>query len=1143
MTVEQRASARQTTSRSFWQRRSVKICTGILVCMIAGVFSMPFAAKFYLQKWLLENGADLAVIEKVRFNPFSGVVGLDGVRVEKNGTTVFSDSTICLNIGMKNLLGHEALLQQATLTDVVIDIERLEDGSLRLGPYGIPPESAGTENLSDDVAVQDGAVQEDDPWILRATSIALQNITLLYKQPDLEVRLVIEEAIVEKVTTDPNDKGGTLTLKGTVNGAPVNLDLSALTVIPIVDVQGKVSFSDFPMDDLADFLSESLTAFSGTAGVDGDIMLSVAENEDLQVTYGGLLQIDKGDVGGESWGDVRGTIAYDGNVLFTMTDDDMVVDVDGDLSASEATFDMPDPMLDIDSRNITIQGKTKVTIADEVIVDSKASLNIAPTTFAMDTLKVSTDEILWDGAVQVETGIETKGLLVRVNGKLKTRKPAYSMDMDGSLMTVDNQKLLYDGSVEYLAGIGDDGQDIVRSNGTIQAETTAFSLPKVIQIHQEGIKLAGKTEVNIGKDIHVSYDGDINSDATTLKRDGMVIGDKKLSWSGKFAYALGETNQIITLDGGITGDEIVADIEDMHFRQKSLKTNTNSVLKLAKSTSFNGTFSVNGKGLEVKKKKTRLMSLAELSMLNSKAKTTDGVFVESVQLNQLVLPSSVDVPVTVTVPNISLTGIESSDFLSAKVKRLSIKSPRVLDAEGKTQLVTFKSFATNNIKISDDLAITAKGGTAKNGVFLKEKDKDALATLTALHLGKLSYSMKEGFVCDSIKMDGLNGKFVREKASDSVETQAEVKEDTTQVVQADKKATTIPVKIKRVSVIGESGFVFIDRSMAKAFQSVLTIESFQANDIDLNKPEQPFTYAFVGALDKYSPVRIEGKCAPLAASFSIEQDVFIQNISMLYVSAYSIEAIGTYFPDGILDYNSQLKVSDGSIDMDNNLFFTDLVIESLEGGLADSLQNQLPVSLDMALSLLRKDDGSIDIDIPISGELSDFHVGVGSIVITALSKAITFAVTPYLAYSALGPAGALAVAGAKVGKAMLDNGLPAVEFESGSSDLNNKQKEALDQSGKKMIADTGSSYGLCAKVSLSELTSASGKDVSNQSLFDDEVMWNELFQLGEKRSITIQEYLHTHFNINEERLLICNPVLQVKSGQNGVVVFKKSAKN
>jgi hypothetical protein len=193
--------------------------------------------------------------------------------------------------------------------------------------------------------------------------------------------------------------------------------------------------------------------------------------------------------------------------------------------------------------------------------------------------------------------------------------------------------------------------------------------------------------------------------------------------------------------------------------------------------------------------------------------------------------------------------------------------------------------------------------------------------------------------------------------------------------------------------------------------------------------------------------------------------------------------------------------------------------------------------------MLRDSNGNIDIKVPIDGKLSELHIGLTDIIVTALAKGITLAVTPYLAYTALGPAGALAFAGAKVGQALLETGLPVLEFEPGAQELTEAQTKIITQVAAKIKADDskGVRYSICAKVSWDDLSTLEGREKKAENVLQDEAVRRELFKVGEHRSLLVQKYLSSHFGIGNDSIPVCNPGFEFEDGQKAKIFFKRSA--
>jgi hypothetical protein len=194
----------------------------------------------------------------------------------------------------------------------------------------------------------------------------------------------------------------------------------------------------------------------------------------------------------------------------------------------------------------------------------------------------------------------------------------------------------------------------------------------------------------------------------------------------------------------------------------------------------------------------------------------------------------------------------------------------------------------------------------------------------------------------------------------------------------------------------------------------------------------------------------------------------------------------------------------------------------------------------MAFSMLRDKNGDINIDVPISGTLSDLSVNPTDIIVTALSKAITVSVTPYLAYTVLGPAGALVYVGMKAGQAIIDPNLPDLEFENGASELTDAHKKTLKAVGKSIKDDKDQDYSICSRVLVWELAGNIERNFANQQkILEDESARKELLAIAGTRAENVQKYLLKNFSIDEDHLLICSPTINFEPKGKATVSFRK----
>ncbi len=604
----------------------------------------------------------------------------------------------------------------------------------------------------------------------------------------------------------------------------------------------------------------------------------------------------------------------------------------------------------------------------------------------------------------------------------------------------------------------------------------------------------------IGQDVTVKYDGEITFDETKVDLPEISMGDQQTSWSGALAYGVGEKDQSIMLKGTLAAKDIFTDLEksEHHLRQGLFASELDFQLKISDSLLLDGTINGRAEKLVISEGESPLLNLAEISLVNLAGDGSGKAIIDAIDLVKFSIPSSEKIPVSVNAPAIRLTKVISPDLASGKAERLSITDTTIIDGK---------------------------------------KPVAHLKTLTAADIG---YSTDTGLTINSIDLHSLSGEIRLEKQEEKATSKKQQDKAKASVASSSEQdePSGLPLKIDKIFMTGKNGVKFTDDSLAEPFNTELTIKSLQVNDIDFNQPNHPFSYSLTGDFDKYSLLKINGNCAPLAKSLVINQQTSLQNISMPKISPYVIEVLGEYFTEGQLDYSSDLKIENNKFNANMNLLLKDFNTEAIEGELASKLDNQLPVPLDLAFTLLSDSKGTVDLDIPISGDLSDINVGLSDIIVTALSKSITNAVTPYLAYTFLGPTGALIFAGAKMGQALLDTDLPNIEYDSGTTELSSAHDEILLMVGKTIAEDQEKTYSICAKVTMAELGKMNKENQKPQFKLD-EADRKTLFELGDSRSQAVKNYLLAHFEIKEERLLICSPGMDFSNDGIPRVEFKK----
>lgn len=184
-----------------------------------------------------------------------------------------------------------------------------------------------------------------------------------------------------------------------------------------------------------------------------------------------------------------------------------------------------------------------------------------------------------------------------------------------------------------------------------------------------------------------------------------------------------------------------------------------------------------------------------------------------------------------------------------------------------------------------------------------------------------------------------------------------------------------------------------------------------------------------GLVEGSAPIDITGRINPLAEALFLDIKASARGIELAPLSPYSGKYVGYGIEKGKLSVNIAYKIENDQLTAQNNVILDQLTF----GNKVDS-PDAIKAPVLLAVSLLQDRNGVIDINLPISGSLSDPQFSIGGIVVKVIVNLIVKAVTsPF------------ALLGSLFGS---DADLDHVAFEPGRATLNDAARSKLDTLGK-----------------------------------------------------------------------------------------------
>lgn len=190
------------------------------------------------------------------------------------------------------------------------------------------------------------------------------------------------------------------------------------------------------------------------------------------------------------------------------------------------------------------------------------------------------------------------------------------------------------------------------------------------------------------------------------------------------------------------------------------------------------------------------------------------------------------------------------------------------------------------------------------------------------------------------------------------------------------------------------------------------------------------------------PVAIRGTANPLAPKPTLDLSASAHDIGLKNLTPYSLKYAGYPILKGTLNVDLHYKLANDQLTAENHLFIDQLTFGE---HVQNDTETHLPVRL--AIALLKNSRGQIDVNIPVSGSLSNPQFSLGSLIWSAVTHLIERAVTA--PFSLL----ANAFGGGASGQPSAEH-LQYIAFAPGSAALTDSAREKLDTLARLMTDKT-----------------------------------------------------------------------------------------
>lgn len=336
--------------------------------------------------------------------------------------------------------------------------------------------------------------------------------------------------------------------------------------------------------------------------------------------------------------------------------------------------------------------------------------------------------------------------------------------------------------------------------------------------------------------------------------------------------------------------------------------------------------------------------------------------------------------------------------------------------------------------------------------------------------------------------------------------------------ESDTSASTenpLTFSLNEFAISDKSQLVFNDLSVTPNFEQAISISEVQAKNIDNRQANNQIDFTVKFKTDAYAASELVGNIKPFAEKMNLQLDSKVREFSLPKVSPYVKDAMGFEMLSGQFDTDTKVIIKDDIIEGESNLAIRGLELSAADEAEANSLKDQTALPLNSALGMLKDDKGNLELEIPLSGNVSEPEFGVSSFIALVTKKAVMSAAESYLIETFIPYANVLSVVRI-AGEYMLKVDFEDLEFSPQSVTIEETQQQFVNEFIALMKKEADTQVKVCAIATRADLPDVSAN-------FEDNQYTEQLTKISQQRGQSFKAWVVEKGEIESSRLLLCQP--------------------
>lgn len=490
----------------------------VVAVVVAALTSLPYGLSYGLKQWFTSIGARSVEVEDIDFNPFTGRLHVDNLRVTGKSGGTMRVKAAQFEFSWLPLWKKRFLLEAIAVEDGELQVLREPEGGWEVGVIAL-------------ATAEPEVPAEPTEWQIGLRRIDVANLTVILSLPEFSNKFHINSASIQRAVAWEPDVPATIEAVYTVDGAPVQLDAEVFPFREELEAKGRLKLEGVGLERYVGLLQPTLTRLSGTASA--DLSFKVLVGDAVEVSNEGSLSVADIVVAGDNFETSQERLAWKGRVDLHSGGKGQQIDGEGDLEIDGVKVAFP--VQSIDQGRLQYAGTFSVAMAGAgtmpaVTVEGDLSASQLAIKLAERATELAQGELSWSGGVNLAG--EEAGLRVEGDGTLELTNTELRLPDQ----QVRGERLKWSGDLVLLLA-EDPAASTAAVDGGLESGKLSLKAGDALELEQADVAWQGSIDLTgMGDAVELASDGTLQAGQTRLESPDIDLQNEDVAWEGKVDF-------------------------------------------------------------------------------------------------------------------------------------------------------------------------------------------------------------------------------------------------------------------------------------------------------------------------------------------------------------------------------------------------------------------------------------------------------------------------------------------------------------------------------------------------------------------------------------------------------------------------------